>query len=51
MDFETRDILALIILVGCIICKILGKNDVVDDIIMYMLGFYFSYKLVKPKRH
>jgi len=49
MEWEPKNIICLIIILGSFILKALGQDDVIDTILIAAASFYFGLHLPKPK--
>jgi len=49
MEWTPENIICIIIIVGCLILKALGQDDVIDTILIAAASFYFGLHLPKPK--
>lgn len=43
-QIEARDIIAMIVIIGCIILLALGKNGFIAALLALVVGYYFGYR-------
>lgn len=45
MKIYFKDIIAVIILVGLFVCKLVGMDGLIDSMIALVIGYYFSKRV------
>ena len=43
-QIEAKDVIAIIVITGCIVLLALGKNSFVTALLAFVVGSYFSYR-------
>lgn len=43
-QIEARDVIAIILIIGCLILLALGKNGFVAALLTFVVGYYFGYR-------
>jgi len=49
MALDFKNIICLVIIIGCLVLKGLGYDDVIDTILIGAASFYLGLNLPKPK--
>jgi len=49
MEWKPKNVICIIIIAGCLILKALGRDTVIDTILIAAASFYFGLNLPKPK--
>lgn len=43
-QIEARDIIAVIVIIGCVILLAMGKNGFIAALLALVVGYYFGYR-------
>ena len=49
MKMEFKEIICITLIIGCLVLKALGVDDIIDTILIAAASFYFGLHLPKPK--
>lgn len=50
MKVDFKDIICITIIIGCLVLKGLGIDDIIDTILIAAASFYFGLHLPKPDK-